>query len=73
MQTKTVYVAVDGRNFDNMMAAKDYEERLFETWLKEEGAKFREFVRTGSDDHEIARAVFKEYFVWSKTNTTAPR
>lgn len=64
--TKTVYVTVDGRNFDDPSKARDYEERLFEQWLKG-SSDFSAFLAAqNSDVRPNVRAFIKTFFLWKE-------
>lgn len=65
MRQQTMFITVDGRQFDNPNRAKDHEERLFEAWLKAEGSHFRLFLgAVEPNDREITRGVLRAYFLW---------
>lgn len=60
MKTQTVYVATDGRQFNNAQQCRDHEERLFDAWLKSQPT-FSSFLSV-ADVNPERRQVVREYW-----------
>lgn len=67
-KTRTIFEAVDGRQFDNQKKAEDYEDRLFEQWLSEEKeAQYSGFLNSlDTAERAPVRTALKKYFLWIK-------
>lgn len=65
-------MSVDGRNFSDRQKCLDHDERLFDVWLKGDGAEFFSFIRAAPDEQKERRAVIKKYFEW-KTDVAPPK
>lgn len=62
MRTQTVYVAVDGRQFNDSKQCKDHEERLFNAWMKE-NLVYDAFIKAGDvQDSPRRRAVIRDFW-----------
>jgi hypothetical protein len=66
MKTATVYVAVDGRQFNEAAKARDYEEGLFTAWLRD-NAIWKDFFHAAGlpEDKQKRREVVRDFWEWN--------
>lgn len=65
MRQKTVFVAVDGREFPDAVKARDHEERLFRAWLKDNRV-WQDFINAAEgEDRKTRDAVIRDFWEWN--------
>ena len=66
MRTATVYVTIDGRQFNDAAKAKQYEDGLHAAWLKD-NPSWRDFLDAAdSREAQAKRAeVVREFWEWN--------
>lgn len=61
MRTATVFVSVDGRNFNDRKQCEDHEERCFNAWLRDNPV-YSKFIHADRDADARRRAVLREFW-----------
>lgn len=66
MRTATVYVTIDGRQFDDATKARDHEDRLHNVWLKE-NPMWSNFVNAAGEPavKEARAKVVRDFWEWN--------
>jgi hypothetical protein len=65
MRQQTIFVTIDGRQFQDAAQANTHEDRLFEVWLKD-NPRYADFIKSeDASCRNSSRAVLQRFFLWN--------